>query len=95
MNFGYLIVGIANLVAVLDLPYGFYQMLRWLVSIAAIALTIHASSKNVLGWLLLSIPALLIWNPLFGLTMAKSSWLFFNIAAGIAFLAASKDERLR
>jgi hypothetical protein len=94
MRIGYVIAGVANLLAILDLPYGYYEALRWLVTIAAIALTIQASSRYARGWLLLSLPAFLIWNPFFGATMEKGSWFFLNVAAGLAFLATVKDERL-
>ena len=86
--------GVASLVAIADLPYGYYEFLRWLVTIAAIALTIRAGEGGNRGWLLLSIPAIALWNPFFGATMAKSSWLLFNFVAGVGFLAASRDDKV-
>ena len=94
MKFLFLGTGIASLVAIADLPYGYYEFLRWLITIAAIALTVRAGEEGNRGWLLLSIPAILLWNPFFGATMAKSSWFLFNLAAGIGFIAASRREEL-
>ena len=84
--------GVASFLAIADLPYGYYEFLRWLITIAAISLTIRAGGEGNRGWLLLSIPAVALWNPFFGATMAKSSWLLFNLVAGVGFLAASRDE---
>lgn len=90
----YLVTGIASLLAIADLPYGYYEFLRWLITIAGIALAIQASSNDAKAWLLLAIPAIVLWNPFFGATMAKSSWLLFNLSAGVAFIVAFRSESL-
>jgi hypothetical protein len=94
MKYLYLVTGIASLLAIADLPYGYYEFLRWLVTIAGTALAIQASSNDAKAWLLLAIPAIVLWNPFFGATMDKSSWLLFNLSAGIAFIAAYRSKDL-
>lgn len=94
MNYLYLITGIASLLAIFDLPYGYYEFLRWLISISSLALAIHCIRKDSRAWLFLAIPAIALWNPFFGATMLKSSWFFFNLAAGAAFIAASRSKTL-
>lgn len=90
----YLTTGIANLLALLPLPYGYYGLLRWLVTVACVAMWFQAVDEGKRAWFLLIIPALALWNPFFGATMARSEWLLLNIAAGVAFLAASRSESL-
>lgn len=89
-----LVAGVASLIAVANLPYSYYEMLRWLVTIACFALAFSATQTGRLVWLVLAIPAAIIWNPFFGLTMAKSSWLVFNLIAGAALIGASNDRLL-
>ena len=90
----YLATGIASFLAIIPLPYGYYELLRWLVTVACIAMWFQAVEEGKRAWFLLIIPALALWNPFFGATMARSEWLLLNIAAGIAFLAASRSDSL-
>ena len=94
MKFLFLATGIASLIAIMNLPFAFYELLRWLVTIASIALIVKSTEEGKRGWLLLAIPALVLWNPFFGATMAKSSWLIFNLVAGVGFLAAARDDKV-
>ncbi len=89
-----LIAGIANLLALADMPYGYYEALRWVNSVSALGLAILCNSEGKRGWLALAIPVLALWNPFFGATMAKSSWAIFNLAAAIGFISASRNQRL-
>lgn len=90
----FLATGIASLIAIANLPFAYYELLRWLVTIASIALIVKSTEEGKRGWLLLAIPALALWNPFFGAEMAKSSWLIFNLGAGVGFIAASRTESL-
>ena len=94
MKLLYLATGIASFVAIGNLPYGYYEFLRWLVTVAGIALALQARTEGKRAWLLFAIPAIALWNPFFGATMMKSSWLFFNLAAGAGFLAAAGNKDL-
>ena len=94
MKFLYLITGIASFVAIGNLPYGYYEFLRWLITVAGISLALQANAEGKRTWLLLAIPAIALWNPFFGATMMKSSWLIFNLGAGVAFIAASANKGL-
>ena len=94
MKFLYLITGIASFVAIGNLPYGYYEFLRWLITVSGIALALKANTEGKRAWLLFAIPAIALWNPFFGATMLKSSWLIFNLGAGAGFLAASANKEL-
>ena len=94
MKLFYLVVGIANFVAILPLPYFYYELLRWLITAACVVMWVQAVEDGKRAWFLLIIPALGLWNPFFGTTMPRSSWLVLNIAAGFAFIAASKSRTL-
>ena len=90
----YLATGVANFLAILPMPYGYYGLLRWLVSIACVAMWIQAFEEGKRVWFLLIIPAMALWNPFFGVTMERSAWLTLNIAAGVCFVLASRSETL-
>ena len=90
----YLATGIANFLAILPLPYGYYELLRWLVTIACIAMWVQAVEEGKRVWFFLIIPALGLWNPFFGATMARENWLLLNMVAGLAFMAASRSRTL-
>lgn len=94
MKYLYLVTGVASFVAIGNLPYDYYEFLRWLITVAGVSLAIQANKEGKRGWLFLAIPAVALWNPLFGATMMKSSWLIFNLGAGAAFIAASANKEL-
>ena len=82
--------GIASFVALLELPYDYYVMLRGLVSVSAALLGILAISKRDYAWLILALPTFALWFPLFGVTLERESWAVLNVIAGIGFLLAWK-----
>ena len=84
------ITGFASILALFDMPYDFYVLLRGLVSISAAMLGVFAVIRSNPGWLVLAIPTFILWFPLFGITMARESWSFLNILAAVGFLLAWK-----
>ena len=88
------ITGVLSFMALANLPYEFYVSFRWLVAVAAVALVVVANKAGATVWYLLAIPAFVLWFPFFGITMDKSSWIIFNVLAGIGFLAAANSSRL-
>jgi hypothetical protein len=83
--------GIASILALFDMPYDFYVLLRGLVSISAVLLAVFAVLNNKPVWLLFAVPAFVLWFPIFGFTMARESWVVLNVLAAIGFLYAWKN----
>ncbi|MGL4399944.1 MAG: DUF6804 family protein [Luteolibacter sp.] len=83
-------------VAIADLPYGFYQLLRWVVCAVAVASAIQLHRTNRQGWVWALGGIAVLFNPLMTVGFDKATWRIFDGAAGIAFLAvlyfARKDN---
>ncbi len=89
-----LVVGIMLLLAVPSIwPYGYYQLLRWIVTGSAVYL---AYQKHELGskfWMWLMIAVAILFNPIFPFFLDKGVWAFLDlIAAGIFFLSTKQKE---
>ena len=82
--------GFASILALFEMPYDFYVLLRGLVSISAAILGVFAVIRSNPVWLILAVPTFILWFPLFGITMARESWAFLNILAAVGFLLAWK-----
>ena len=70
------------------LPYGYYSILRGVVSIAAVLLFISALKLQQYGWIAVAIPSFLLWFPMFGVELQKSEWVYLDLVFGIVYLAA-------
>lgn len=80
-------VALACILAVGDLPYGFYQFLRLIVTgyTAYLSYLYFRSGNSLVGWVLGFFA--LIYNPVFIIAMSKGAHAFFNILAAAAILA--------
>ena len=83
--------GAASILALLEMPYDFYVLLRGLVSISAVLLAVFSVLNNKPVWLLFAVPAFVLWFPIFGFTMSRESWAVLNVLAAIGFLYAWKN----
>lgn len=90
LNYLMAVTGFASILALFDMAYDFYVLLRGLVSISAAILGVYAVIRGNTGWLFLAIPTFILWFPLFGITMPRESWAFLNILAAVGFLIAWK-----
>jgi len=88
LNYLMTVSGFASILALFEMPYDFYVLLRGLVSISAVFLGVFSVIKGNPVWLVLAVPAFVLWFPLFGVTMDRGSWAVLNLLAGIGFLAA-------
>ena len=80
---------IALFIALADLPYGYYQLLRWAVcGIGAYsAYLAHEQKKKAWMWTLGIIA--LIFNPFFRFYFDKSTWQVINTIAGIVYIGGA------
>lgn len=92
------ITGVMLLLAIGDLPYSYYQLLRLVVCGASIFLIWYFIKSKIewLGWAFI-IPAIL-FNPLFPIYMDKSTWKLLDLLFGVLFLvslsAYSKEKTI-
>ena len=86
-------------IAVLPLPYGYYQLLRLAVTAVAlyIAWSEYQASNGMTGWALAFGLCALLFNPLIPVHLSRESWFVIDLAvAGIFgaywFVVGGKQE---
>ena len=83
-------------VAMANLPYGYYRLLRWVVCAVAIASVIQLHRGQRPGWAWVLGAVAVLFNPLVPVPFGKETWRVFDCAAGVAFLGvlhlARKDR---
>jgi hypothetical protein len=86
----YLFVPVVLLfIAVGDLDYGYYEMLRIVITIFAIFFAFKLNSIQQKGWMLSMIAIAVLFNPIFPIYLEKSSWTVFDIISAVIFLVSS------
>lgn len=83
-----LVAGIIALVGMGELPIGYYTFLRWVLSIAAVALAVVAAQYRQFGWLGLAVPVFALWFPPFQVFFDKSVWVVLDLIAGVGLILA-------
>ena len=78
----YVIPAVMMAVAVLPMPYGYYQFLRLVAIVAAFW------SANKPAWTILMGCVALLYNPLFRVSFDRDIWAPINIVTAIFFVAA-------
>jgi uncharacterized membrane protein len=72
------IVGL--LLALSEMPYGYYQLLRVIVFCASAYLVIAEGKQDNGFWLWAFVASALIYNPVFKLSLGREIWAFVNLA---------------
>lgn len=83
------------LIAILEMPYGYYQFLR-LALCGTVVYSLYNDEalrqKDVLKWSLIGMA--ILYNPIFPIHLTKDIWAMLNlVAAGIAGFAAYTSYR--
>ena len=91
-------IGIACLVAILDMPYGYYQFLRLVVTAytAYLSCVYFRDGRAEIAWAFAFLA--LIYNPIFPITMTKGAHAIFNVLAAAAifgelYVIGSRDSQ--
>lgn len=95
-NVGFFVI-ILLLIAIMDLPYGYYIFLRIFVFAYAAIMSIFNYSKNKESnewWL--TIPLAILFNPVIPIHLTKSIWIFLNLisAALIGYISYHLDKSI-
>lgn len=90
-----IISGIMLLLAIPSMwPYGYYQLLRWVVSIIGISNAYQTYKLNLKGWMITMIAIAILFNPIAPLTFSKGTWVLFDVAVAIImFVVSSKFKK--
>lgn len=83
------------LLAIADLPYGYYTILRIIVTIVAGITAFIASEQDNEIWMLLFGAIAILFNPIIPIYLDKDAWLVIDIIVAILFglsISAVKSE---
>ena len=90
------ILSIMMLLALFNLPYGYYELLRVVVFLGAIYDTYVAYSlyDKLTGPAYIFLFIAFLWNPIIPIFMSRFVWNIFNIAAAIALFILRPDPNI-
>lgn len=76
------------LLAVLNLPYGYYTLLRWVVTAGTIFLiwVAYKLEKRVFVWIMTVIA--ILFNPIAPIYLAKETWVVIDFIIAITFIVS-------
>ena len=86
------IVAVLLLIAMLPLPYAYYQLLRIVVTIVAAIYAYSFYENNHMPKAIIFGVIVLIWNPIFPIYMDKSVWLILDIIGAVIFYFGSPES---
>lgn len=80
-------------VAIADLPYGYYRLLRWVVCTVAIASAIQSHAGKRQGWAWVLGAVALTFNPLVPVHFEKATWRIIDAGVGAVFLGVAFSRK--
>jgi hypothetical protein len=84
----WIIPAILSIVALAQLPYGYYQFLRIVICIAAAYLTYgeYQLDDKVTVWAIVFALLAILFNPIIPVHLKRDLWAVFNIICAIIFI---------
>lgn len=92
-----LIVGLAVAMLVVAIPaiwpYGYYQLLRWVIASAAALVAYDADKKSKSAWVWIFMFLAILFNPIAPVALRKSMWIIVDLgSAGIFVMYMLKEK---
>ena len=84
----YILLAVALLLGSLgDHPYGYYQLLRWVVAIVAFynAYIISQAGRSAWMWILIALG--ILFNPIRPFYLERETWVILDVVCGFVLLA--------
>lgn len=90
------LAGIMLIIAVANLPYDYYQVLRIVVFGAGLYSFWFFQATEKINWAIFFLASAILFNPILPLHLNKGVWVVFDIIFGITYLYSLtvKDEGL-
>lgn len=73
--------------ALLDMPYGYYQLLRVLVFCATAYLALESHRRGYIAWAWALGSTSVVYNPFLKLALGREIWMMVNIATIVVFIS--------
>jgi len=74
------------LIAIPELPYGYYTFLRIAITILSVYMIFVAMGSNKVGWGWIFGGIAILFNPLFPVYLTKEIWVVIDIVVGLIFI---------
>jgi len=74
--------------AIVEWPYGYYALLRWITCITSILLAFQVFEKNIDWAKVVFIVIAILFNPLAPIYLSRSIWIPLDIVTAILFIFA-------
>jgi len=88
-----LITSIALFIALVPMPYFYYQLIRWLVCITSIILISNDQVSKSQAEKIIYIIIAIIFNPIAPIHFPAIFWKIIDLVTAIYFLTLSKDRK--
>lgn len=69
-------------------PYGYYTLLRWVVSAGAVFLVYISHQLKKTFWVFLMALIALLFNPIAPIHLDKETWVIINLIVAVLFLVS-------
>jgi len=89
-----ILTGALLLIAIFDLPYGYYSFLRLIVTISAVFIAWLAYQLNNKIWLLVMIIVAILFNPIIPVHFNKEAWVVIDFIVAILFFVSVRWSKL-
>jgi len=81
--------------ALADNPYGYYQILRWVILAVGAYSAYSAYKLENKAWLWIFGIIAILFNPIIPFTFQRETWQFIDVAVAVIFLASFFDKNER
>jgi len=89
----FLLPALMMLLALADMPYGYYQVLRIVTFLAAGAIAFYAWQHGREGWAIAFAMLAIVFNPLIPVALERDNWAVVNVVAAVGLLAGLLASR--
>lgn len=87
-NWYRLVVIAVALMALGDHPYGFYQLVKWVVSITSLYLAYMAYKQHRTGWAWIFSIVGILFNPIVPFYLEKETWVVNDFGVAVVYLVS-------
>jgi len=84
--FGKLLITIALLICLLDMPYGYYQLVRFLSMIFFGILAISYYNEKQSGWMYFYGASAILLNPIIKIALGRTIWNIVDVVLAVVII---------
>jgi hypothetical protein len=81
------------LLCILHMPYGYYQLVRFIGMIGFAYLAYEANQSKKETEVLIYIGLVILFQPLFKIALGRSLWNFVDLVVGIGLIASATKKK--